>query len=279
MGDKPWPGNDANLELDWGARAPRPQADEPGASPLQQEPPQEVLAGRGPPGDPRYMSLELRLSLEAVLTAAQVRMRQFRETLEILIGWEGKNRYEVCDADGRNTVYVGETGEGWASRLKRNFWPFYRARLECMTVGGTLALAMELPWHILFARAEVTAWDGRLMGTLVQRFRFFGRQFDILSPAGVVMATVEGPLLKPWTFRILQRGEEVAVIRKRWSGLLQETFSDADNFSLDFQPACNDGRLRQMVLAMALLVDLTYFDNRKNRSMFGGGGDLFNLGS
>ncbi|NVJ22224.1 MULTISPECIES: phospholipid scramblase-related protein [Myxococcus] len=270
MGNKPWAGDDTTLELDWGARAPRPRADEPGVP--QEEPPEEMLAGKGPPGDPRYMSVELRLSLEAVLTAAQVRMRQFREALEILIGWEGKNRYEVCDAEGRDTVYVGETGEGFASQLLRNFWPFYRARLECMTVGGTLALAVELPWHLFFARAEVSAWDGRLMGTIVQRFRFFTRRFDILSPAGVVMATVHGPFFKPWTFRILQRGEEVAVIRKRWSGLLQETFSDADNFSLDFQPACSDGRLRQMVLAAALLVDLTYFDNRKSGS--GGGVDV-----
>ncbi|MCK8499964.1 phospholipid scramblase family protein [Myxococcus fulvus] len=272
MGDKPGWGTDSELELDWGARKARPEPQDAGASPPEE--PAPALAGKGPPGDPRYMSVELRLSLEAVLTAATLRMRQFREALEILIGWEGKNKYEVCGEDGRGTVYVGETGEGWMSRLARNFWPFYRARLECMTVGGTLAMAVELPWHLFFARAEVTAWDGRPMGDIVQRFRLFGRCFDIVSPTGAVLATVEGPFWRPWTFRILQRGEEVAVIRKKWSGLLQETFSDADNFSLEFQPSCTDGRLRQLVLASALLVDLTYFDSRKNRSLFGTGADI-----
>jgi hypothetical protein len=70
---------------------------------------------------------------------------------------------------------------------------------------------------------------------------------------------------------------EVAVVRKRWSGLLQEAFTDADTFTLEFKPDCADARLRQMVLAVALLVDLTYFDNRSRKSSFGAGLDIFDF--
>ncbi|MCE9668593.1 scramblase [Myxococcus stipitatus] len=275
MGHPPKWDDGTELELDWGARqrGPEPGADAAtdGATAPASAPEElaiEARAGKGAPGDPRNMSLSLRQSLDAVLTAPRLRMRQQREVLEMLVGWEGRNRYEVCDEQGRGSLFVGETGDGWASRLIRNFWPFYRARLECMTPGGMMALAVERPWSFLFARAEVFAWDGRELGTLVQRFRFFSRCFDIVTPGGAVVATVQGPFFKPWTFQVLQRGVEQAVIRKHWSGLLQEAFSDADNFSIEFHPSCTDGRLRQLVVAAALLVDLTYFDNRKSGNLF-----------
>lgn len=264
MGNKTDSGRGSDLELDWGSREPRPQEGAPDAVTRSAETAvlEPVLAGKGPPGDPRYMSMELRYSMAAVLSSPMLRMRQFRETMEILVGWEGRNQYSISGEDGRNSVFVGETGSGWTSQFLRNFWPFHRQRMECMTPTGMLALAVEFPWFLFFARVEVFSWDGRPMGEVVQRLSFPGRRFDIVSPTGVVLATVKGPLFKPWTFRVFQRDEEVAVIRKHWSGLFQETFSDADNFSVEFQPSCTDGRFRQLVLATALLVDLTYFDNR-----------------
>ncbi|NMO15314.1 scramblase [Pyxidicoccus fallax] len=275
MSNKPNLANSEELELDWGSRQQRPASQDGSdiavANAAQLHEVSPAMAGKGPPGDPRYMSTEMRLQLAGLLEAPSLRMRQMRELAEVLIGWESKNRYEVCDETGRVTVYVGETGDGWGSALKRNFWPFYKARLECVTLGGTVALALERPWSFLFARAHLYAWDGRELGTIQQRFTFLGRRLDLLSPGGAVVATAEGPLFKPWTFRILQRGAEVAVVRKRWSGLLQEAFTDADTFTLEFAPECTDARLRQMILGVALLVDLTYFDNRDNSSPVGTG--------
>ena len=274
MSNKPNLASTEELELDWGSReqrAPAPAGELAVANPAPLQEVSPGLAGKGPPGDPRYMSTELRLQLAGLLEAPELRMRQLRELAEVLIGWEQKNQYEVCDETGRVTVYVGESGDGWASALKRNFWPFYKARLECMTLGGTVALAVERPWSFLFAKANVFAWDGRELGRIEQRFTFFGRRLDLVSPGGAVLATAEGPLFKPWTFNIMQRGVEVAVVRKRWSGLLQEALTDADTFTLEFKPECTDARLRQMVLATALLIDLTYFDNRKDSSPVGTG--------
>ncbi len=280
MSTKPDLSSANELELDWGSReqrAPGPAGEIAVANQAALHEVPSGAAGKGPPGDPRYMGLEMKLQLAGLLEAPELRMRQIRELAEVLIGWEQKNSYEVCDPTGRVAVYVGEAGDGWGNALKRNFWPFYKARLECMTLGGSVALAVERPWSFLLAYANVEAWDGRPMGRIQQRFSLLGRRFDVLSPNGVVMATVEGPLFKPWTFRILQRGVEVAVVRKRWSGLLQETFTDADTFTLEFKPECTDGRLRQMILAVALLVDVTYFDNRSSSSSFGAGFDLFDI--
>lgn len=271
------PATPEELELDWGARERRSGASgEPvaTATPPETEPDPDAGAGKGPPGEPKHMSLALRYALAGLLSGPHLRMRQMREALELLVGWETRNRYEVCDETGRPVVYVGETGGGWGAALKRNLWPFHRIRLECLTLDGTLALVVERPWTFLFARAEVTAWDGRVLGHIQQRFRFFGRCLEIRTPGGAVVATLEGPWWKPWTFRVLQREQEVAVVRKKWSGLIQELMTDADTFSLDFAPACTDGRLRQLILAAALLVDLTYFEKRSGS---GNRGSLFGL--
>ncbi|QRK07730.1 scramblase [Archangium violaceum] len=249
---------DSGLELDWkGRTAPEERA--------QQQPVLvETGAGRGAPGEPRYMSPELRLTLAPLFEGSGLRIRQMRERAEILVGWETRNRYEASGLDGRFMLYIGETGEGWGTAFLRNFWPFRRVELECLTQGGTLALKLEQPWTFFFTYVEVKAWDGRLLGTIQQRLGLLHRTFDLCSPGGSVMATLEGPLWRPWTFRVKQRGEEVATIRKQWSGLGTEVFSDSDNFGVEFHPALTDARLRQMVLAATLMVDLCYFEEGRS---------------
>jgi hypothetical protein len=253
------PQDTGDLELDWKGRtapeeralAPAPELVDAGA------------AGRGAPGDPRYMGMELRSALAPLLEGPGLSVRQIKEWAEILVGWETRNRYEAIDSDGRFMLYIGETGEGWGNTLLRNFWPFRRVELECMTKGGTRALSLQQPWTFFFNYVEVTAWDGRQLGYIQQRFDLLRRAFDLCTPAGVVMATLEGPLWRPWTFYVKQRGEEVAIIRKQWSGFLKEAMTDADNFGVEFKPECTDARLRQMVLAATLMVDLCYFEKRE----------------
>lgn len=261
------PEPEPELELDWSNRARRDVPE----SAFQPVAAQQGAPGKGMPGDPQHMSLELRLALAGLLEGGGLRVQQQKEWAEILVGWETRNRYLASDLTGRPVVWVGETGEGWGQSLLRNFWPFHRVRMECMTQAGTRALAVERPWTFFFARADVTAWDGRVMGHVQQRWSFFGRRLALLSPAGVELATVEGPWFKPWTFYVKVHGEEVAVIRKKWSGLAQEFFTQADNFGVEFNAGCKDARLRQLILAATLLVDLTYFEQR-GRSRTSGNG-------
>lgn len=219
----------------------------------------------GMPGDPQHMSMELRYAIEGLLEGPGLTVRQQKEWGEILTGWETRNRYEVSDANGRPVLYVGETGGGVLDSLLRNFWPFRDINLELMTLSGTLAMRVVRPWTFFFARVDVFAWDGRQMGRIQQRFRLFGRRFDILSPEGALLATIDGPLFHPWTFHVQRMGSEIATIRKQWSGLGKELFTDADNFGVEFLGGHIDGRLRQLVLAATLIVDLVYFEDRQRK--------------
>src|SRR5512132_944229 len=198
------------LELDWKDRAPREEGKMPEA------PPEEALAGKGSPGEARFMTAGIQSALEPIIKGLSFTVKQIKEGGEILSGWETRNRYEVFDGEGRAFLQVGETGEGLGHLLLRNFWAFRTLTLEFMTYGGTLVMRVRKPFRLFFRRFEVEAWDGRVMGALQQRFAFFNRRFEFQSPGGAVLATLDGPLWHPWTFRVMRLGAEVATIHKQW---------------------------------------------------------------
>jgi uncharacterized protein YxjI len=224
-------------------------------------------------GEPRDMGSELRLALEPLLVGDGLVVSQEVEWSQVLVGWNARNHYAVRDLNYRLVVYVGEAGEGWGDALLRNYWPFRRVRLEAMTPSGIVAMAVTRSWRWWMARLEVQAWDGRQMGVIQQRWRWLRRAFDVLDPGGETLATIEGQIWHPWTYRITAKGVEVAVIRKRWSGWAKQVLTNADDFGIQFLPALTDGPMRQLLLAATLAIDLVAYDNRQRRGLLATVGD------
>jgi len=284
--------DDEKLELDWGDRAHRDPAhpDQPLAPPPPAPVPASGLAprapgapaapprtGHGQPGDPAGMSDNLRLQLQDLFAAAFVKVRQFRESLQMLVGWDQANKYEVISELGRPIFWAMEQPKGLLGSLARNFNPFYRNVTECITQDGTVAMKVTFPWAFFFRRGEVEAWDGRPMGVVQQRWGWFRTVFEITTPGGASIASIEGPWFRiipwrDWVFEVRQGARPVGRIIKKWSGWFQEAFSNADNFEVQFEPGV-DGRMRQLMIAAALTLDLTQFEqpseHRGNRSLLG----------
>jgi hypothetical protein len=70
-----------------------------------------------------------------------------------------------------------------------------------------------------------------------------------------------GPLLHPWTFEIRKGGMPQGKICKKWSGLLKEGFTDADNFGVTFPPGWCDAH-KSLLLAAVFLIDFVHFEKR-----------------
>ena len=241
------------------------------------DPPRRGLA----PGDPQQMPDQLRLHLGPLFIDPQLTVRQHREPLEMLLGWQQANRYEVSSAEGRTLFWAAEQSGGVLRSLSRNFNPFYRNTTDCLTPDGTVALRITFPFTWFFRRGEVTAWDGRPLGFTQQRFSLLRTWVDVLGVNDNLLLEISGPMLKffsfaPWVFEVKQHGRLVARIRKHWSGWFQEMFSKADNFTIDFEPGFTDTRLRQLLVAAALTIDLVSFE-QKNRNSSGANliGNLF----
>ena len=254
------------IELDWGDRQ-RPAA-KPDPAP---ERPAALRRRTGAPGDPDDMSELMRLQLEPLLSGPHIQVRQFREQLEMLIGWQQANRYEVSSPEGRPMFWAAEQGNGVMGSLSRNFNPFYRNTTDCVMADGTVMMRITFPFTWFFRRGDVTAFDGRPMGSTVQRFNLLRSRIDVLGTNGAVLLEIAGPIFKifsfaPWVFEVRQHGRVVANIRKHWSGWFQELFSRADNFTVDFEPGFTDPRLRQLLVAAALTIDLVNFEQKNQRS-------------
>jgi hypothetical protein len=207
--------------------------------------------------DPGQSAALLRLTTEESL-----RVRQQKEWGEILTGWETKNRYQIVGRDDRPLLMAGEVGDGLGAFLMRAFLKKKRPfTIELRTPAGELFLRLVRPWRWFFSTMEVFNAQGTCLGTLQQRFRFFGRQLDILGPSGEELAVLNGPLFRPWTFKAEKGGIQVGMIQKKWSGFGKELFTDADNFGVSFATEMNDERLRTLMLAATFLIDFVYFEN------------------
>ncbi len=186
-----------------------------------------------------------------------------RRELAELVGLETRNKYEILRDSGRRLGFAAEQGKGALAFLVRQVLGHWRSfDLSFFDDARQLVMRARHPFRFLFQRLEVADADGRPLGAIQRRFALFAKRFDVENAAGEVVLTVASPLWKPWTFAFQRAGRDAAAVRKRWSGLLRESFTDADSFQVDFQPGPLSLDERKLVLAAAVYVDLVFFERK-----------------
>ena len=128
---------------------------------------------------------------------------------------------------------------------------------------GQVVLRVVRPFRFYFHRAEVVDSQGRVLGTIQRRFSMLRRIYSVLDGSGQEVFQLFGPILHPWTFQINAGGDEYGKITKKWSGLMKESFTDADNFGVTF-PAEWDVRVKAIFLGAVFLIDFVHFENKGN---------------
>jgi uncharacterized protein YxjI len=205
------------------------------------------------------------MSALMTIPSTRLRVRQIKEWVEILFDWETQNKYAVVDDQDRQLFFAGEVG-GLGNMLWRYLLgPRRPFTMEVRGRDRLLALKLERPFTFFFNRLEVFDGAGAPVGTVQQRFKIFGKRYDLLDPSGRVLGEIRGPLFSPWTFEIFSNGQQAGLVKKRWSGLLGELFTDADNFSLTFSAELSPS-LRALMLASTFLIDFAYFEHQKHVS-------------
>ncbi len=192
-------------------------------------------------------------------------VRQRKSWIEILTSFDARNKYVVYDETGNPVFNVNEQGSGFGSLLKRlflrNLRPF-TSHVDDLTSQQQL-LVLRKPFRFFFHRLEVRDVAGTLLGAIQRKWTWFRRKYVVEGPTGEHVATLFGPFFRPWTFKILHATskQELGLIQKKWSGLLKEAFSDADNFWIDYE-AVTDPQLRAVLFAATALIDIVHFENR-----------------
>jgi uncharacterized protein YxjI len=192
-------------------------------------------------------------------------VRQRKSWMEILTSLDARNKYVVYDEAGNPVFEVEEQGTRLRSFFKRlflrNLRPF-TSHVEDLN-GQQLLLVLHKPFRFIFHRLEVRDAAGNLLGAIQRKWTWFRRKYVIEGPGGEHVATLFGPFFRPWTFKIQPAGSdlELGLIQKKWSGLLKEAFSDADNFWIDYASVA-DPKLRAVLFAATALIDVVHFENR-----------------
>jgi uncharacterized protein YxjI len=199
--------------------------------------------------------------MEQLAAAGSLTVSQKKEWGEILSGFETKNKYAVLDESG-NTLYLAAEADGslmlrWFLKALRPF------TMVVMSAAGREVIRINRPFRFYFHRAEVVDAQGNVLGVIERQFSLLRRKYSVMNSAGEAIFELFGPILHPWTFQIRHQENEYGKITKKWSGLLKEGFTDADNFGIVF-PADWDIRLKALFLGAVFLIDFVHFESTNN---------------
>ena len=189
-------------------------------------------------------------------------VRQRTECPEIVSGYETSNRYVVTDISGNDLFTAAEVRGSVLLRL------FLRARrpfeMDMLNWDGRRLMHLKRRFRLVFHELEVYDGAGVFLGRIKKRFSVLRRIYTVFDAAGGEMFELFGPVLHPWTFEVRREGVSYGKITKKWSGMLKEGFTDADNFGITFS-ADWDTRTRAVLLGAVFLIDFVHFEN-KNRN-------------
>jgi uncharacterized protein YxjI len=200
--------------------------------------------------------------LNTLTSQEVIQVKQKRELWE-LVGFETRNKYSIETEDGRQFGYCAEQQKGFLGVLGRQLIGHWRSfSLLGFDESQQQAFRAKHPFRFFFQRLDVFDRSDRLIGSYQQRFSILSKKFDVLDARGQKIMTMKSPIWKIWTFPLKKGDRQVAVIEKKWSGLLKEAFTDTDNFRVRFSDSYLPQDEKLLILVGAIFVDLLYFEDK-----------------
>jgi uncharacterized protein YxjI len=197
-----------------------------------------------------------------LLLHKQLVVRQRHEIAE-LFGYETRNKYEILDTEGGQIAFAAEQNKGIFNFLFRQYFGHWRKfDVNFFTPQRELFLVAHHPFRFFFERIEVRDAMGIYLGAIQKRWAFLSKKFDLEDDQGRVFLEVSSPFWRLWTFTFKLQGKVKALVKKKWSGILFEAFTDKDTFLIEFMDPTLNEPSRRVVLASAIFIDLSYFERK-----------------
>jgi uncharacterized protein YxjI len=204
----------------------------------------------------------MREEMENLQAVSSLMVTQCKEWGEILTDFETKNKYIVRSESGAELYWAAEEGGSIIVRLLlKALRPF---TVVLLNADKEVLIRIKRPFRFYFHQATVVDVNGELLGRLNKRFSIIRKKYSVFDSDNKEIYQLFGPLFRPWTFVIKKDGEEFGKITKKWSGLLKESFTDADNFGVEF-PSTWDVKLKALFLGAVFLIDFVHFEDKNNK--------------
>jgi len=197
-------------------------------------------------------------------------MKQKVEVFEAIVGFERQNQYNVQDSLG-NALYSAKEDTDCCTRNfcgpGRPFDIVVKDHQDRHVIHLNRPLRCQSCFFPCFLqKLDVSSPPGTIVGTVEQEWSIIKPRFCICDQDGNVVLKIVGPICT-WSicgadveFKVTSADEttELGRISKRWSGLIKEAFTEADNFGISF-PRDLDIRCKATLLGAAFLIDYMYF--------------------
>jgi uncharacterized protein YxjI len=193
---------------------------------------------------------------------SQIFIHQVFEVFEFF-GFETRNKYAILDKNGLKIGFAAEQGKGFFGFFFRQFLGHWRTfYIHFFDIHRQKTLNAYHPFRFYFERLEISDAQGSHLGALQKRFSILSKKFDLEGADGQVKMQMRSPIWKIWTFPFYEQGKEVALIKKKWTGIFSEVFTDKDKFSIEFKNQELDESTKSVLLAASVYIDLRYFEKK-----------------
>ncbi|KAL4239299.1 hypothetical protein ACF0H5_000116 [Mactra antiquata] len=222
-------------------------------------------------------------SLQYLAGLDQIIVKQKLEALEILTGFETRNRYAVLNNQGQQIFFVQEE----SSLCERCFMPLnrgfqlhvtdnnsqeimqFRRDFKCCTGccwcgGGCCDMTIYIESPVGNVIGKCVTGDSKWKPHMRVYDAADNHMFTIWGPCCPCQAIcctddVEFPITDPTLTT------RVGMIAKQWRGCCVDTFTDADQFSLTF-PADMTVNCKALLMGALFLVEFYVFEQQKNNN-------------
>ncbi|KAF2353306.1 Scramblase [Trinorchestia longiramus] len=241
--------------------------------PIQQQPGAPQYQQGGPSWMPIPMTQmsNYNPALAFLSSVDQLFVKQKKEMIEIFLGYESANKYEVMNNLGQIIFMAMEESDCCSRNMCANLRP-----LDIKIIDGnkTEVMSFSRPlactgccYPCCLQTMDIECPPGTAIGRLEQEWSILTPKFAVKDETGRTVLKIEGPICQcslcgDVEFEVLssEGNTQVGKISKKWGGILKESFTDADYFGVNF-PMDLDAKVKASLLGALFLIDFLYFEH------------------
>ncbi|CAH1776140.1 unnamed protein product [Owenia fusiformis] len=219
--------------------------------------------------------------LEYLTLIDQLLVHQQVEMLEVITGFETKNKYQIKNSMGQQIYFAQEESsccERQCCGPQRGFIMHItdNSGKEVITCTREFKCCAGCCWCACCDCGAMTLKveaNGEFCGMVRQTCSKWSPRYQILDAQDQTIFDIQGPCCvcdgpccpMDQEFMLLSSntGDEVGKISKQYTGFVKEAFSTADNFGVNF-PMDLDVKMKAVMIGAVFLIDFMFFEEKDN---------------
>ncbi|XP_070182216.1 phospholipid scramblase 2-like [Littorina saxatilis] len=248
---------------------------------------QPVMAQPGPGGQQQnWMPAPTGITgcppgLEYLSQLDQVICKQETSMMELLTGWEAKNKFRILNSLGQQIYFATEESDmcqrqccgpqrGFIYHFSdNNNQEVFRVKREFECCNGVVCC----PCTGCRYMATCEDRNGQILGYVSNLQFCCSPHFAIYDENQAMVGEVKGPCCPcqnmcctdDINFEItdLQTNSSMGTIKKVWEGAIKDMFTDSDNFSVLF-PINTEVKKKALMIGMVFIIDMMMYEKQQN---------------